>query len=81
MVSMLEEKNNIPRRHNNDLIKGISLTDTSECPAELIFHKTRMYGYIYIYKKEKQQQGKTRSHKHGPKVLNSFFNVIDAWRQ
>jgi len=47
------EKNN-PRRHNNDLITGISLADTSECPAELIFHKTRMYGDVYIYIKKRK---------------------------
>lgn len=37
----------------------------------------------------KRQRGKTRSpsprpadtREHGLKVLNSFFNVIDAWRQ
>jgi len=39
MVSVLDGKKNIPRRHTNDLIKGISLADTSECPAELLFHK------------------------------------------
>lgn len=68
MVSRVgrEKKKNNPRRHNNDLITGISLADTSECPAQLIFHKTCLYIYVYVcvytvyvYKKKgKQQQGK-----------------------
>lgn len=27
------------------------------------------------------QPSLSRTREHGPKVLNSFFNVIDAWRQ